>query len=164
MGLRTIIFKEEMSRYVYNMTAGIFGRILLISAMIGLFAWSLSFALNRYMIEPFFCNNEASVSICMNSAVISANIATVLMGIMIIPLLATLRVKRSLIVAIAGVISLWGVSGWIAGQWYVSLLWTIIAYVVVYAALTWINRLRGSAAAIVFMLLFALLARLVIML
>ena len=162
MGVRAIIFKEEMSRYIFNMTAATFGRLLLVGAMIGLFTWSLAFALDKYMITPFFCGGEANVSVCLNSAVIGGNIATVLMGVMAVPLLAALRVKRSFLVALAAVVSLWGVAGMIAGEWYVALLWTVAAYIAVYAALAWINRLRGDAAAILFMAVFVLLARLVV--
>lgn len=159
MSLKTAIFKEEMSRYIFNMTAGTFGRILLLGAMIGLFAWALSIAMDRYVLVPLFCDSESGLSVCMNSAVIGANISTVLMGIMVVPMLAALRVKRSLLVAVAAVVSLWGVAAWVAGPWYMSLLWTMGAYAVVYVALTWINRLRGDAAAIVFIIVFAILAR-----
>lgn len=162
MGVRAIIFKEEMSRYIFNMTAATFGRLLLVGAMIGLFAWSLAIAMDKYMITPFFCSDDAGVSVCLNSAVIGGNIATVLMGVMAVPLLAALRVKRAFLVALAAVVALWGVAGWVAGPWYVSLLWTMGAYVVVYAVLAWINRLRGDGAAIVFIALFVLLARLVL--
>ena len=162
MGIRAIVFKEEMSRYVFNLTAGTFWRLILVSAMIGLFVWALALGLDRYMITPLFCGSNGNQSICLNSTVIAGNIATVLMGILAVPLLASLRIKRALIVALAAVISLWGVAGWVAGAWYVSLLWTVLVYVAVYAALVWINRLRGDWAAILFMALFALLARLIL--
>ena len=159
MSMKTTIFKEEMSRYTFNMTAGTFGRILLLGAIIGLFTWALSIAMDRYVLTPLFCDSETGISVCMNSAVIGANISTVLMGIMAVPMLAALRVKRSLLVAAAAVISLWGVAAWVANPWYVSLLWTMGVYAMVYAALTWINRLRGDAAAILFIILFAIVAR-----
>ena len=162
MGVKAVIFKEEMSRYIFNMTAGTFVRLLLLGAMLGLFAWSLAIAMDRYMITPFFCGNDASVSVCLNSTVIGGNIATVLMGVMAVPLLAALRTKRALLGALAAVVSLWGIAGWVAGPWYVSLLWTIAVYAAVYVALGWINRLRGNGAAIVFLVLFVLLARLVL--
>lgn len=161
MSLKTTIFKEEMSRYTFNMTAGTFGRILLLGAMVGLFAWALSLAMDRYVLTPLFCNSDSGVSVCMNSAVIGANISTVLMGIMVVPMLAALRVKRSLLVAVAAVVSLWGIAAWVANPWYVSLLWTMGVYAIVYAALAWINRLRGDAAVIVFIILFAILARII---
>ena len=162
MGIKAVIFKEEMSRYIFNMNAGTFVRLLLLGLVVGMFAWALAIAMDRYMISPFFCGNDASISVCLNSTVIGGNIATVLMGIMAVPLLAALRTKRALLVALAAVISLWGIAGWVAGPWYVSLLWTMAVYALVYATLGWLNRLRGNGAAIFFMALFVLLARLVI--
>ncbi len=162
MGVRTIIFKEEMSRYVFNMTAGMFGRIVLLGAVAGAVTWLLALALERYLLTPFFCGADGSITICMNSTMIASNISAVMVGVMAVPILAMISMKRALLVVIAAVAALWGVAAWVAGPWYVSLLWTVLGYAVVFAALAWINRLRGDLAAILFIVLFVVLARLVI--
>lgn len=162
MGVTAVIFKEEMSRYMFNMSAGVFRRILLIAMFAGVATWLLGFALDKYALTPMFCNSEATVPTCLNSTIISANIAAVMVGIMTVPLMAMVHMKRSLLVVLAAVIALWGVSAWVAGAWWASMLWTTGAYVTVYAAIAWINRLRGDLAAIVFIALFAVLARVVL--
>lgn len=162
MGVAAVIFKEEMSRYVFNMTSSVFWRVVLLSGIAGLFTWLLALALDRYMLTPIFCSSAEGVATCMNSTVMASNIAVVLIGVMTVPLLAMIHMKRSLLVVIAAVISLWGVAAWVAGPWYVSLLWTIAAFIAVYVALSWINRLRGDLAAIVFMAIFVVLARFVL--
>lgn len=162
MGVKAIIFKEEMSRYIFNMTAGAFWRIMFLGAGAGLFTWLLALALDKYMLTPIFCNDAASAAICTNSTMISANVAAVLVGVMVVPLLAVIHMKRALLVVIAAVAALWGVAAWTTGPWLASLIWTILAYMTVYVAVSWINRLRGDLAAIVFMIIFVILARIVL--
>ena len=160
MGVRAIIFKEEMSRYIFNMSASVFVRIVALGAAAGLVTWLLAYAINHYMMVPFFCNNDSATSVCLNSTTISANIAAVLVGVMIVPILAMISMKRALLVVVAAVIALWNVAAWVGGSWYASLLWTIFAYVAVFAVMAWINRLRGDLAAIIFLGVFVVLARL----
>ena len=162
MALRAIIFREEMSRYFFNMTASVFGKIVLLGAGAGLATWLIGWVLNQYILTPFFCGDPDSISICLNSTVISSNIAAVLVGIMVVPILAMISMKRALLVVIAAIVALWGVAAWIAGPWYVSLIWTVLAYAAVYAALAWINRLRGDLAAIVFIVMFVVIVRAVL--
>src|SRR5690606_7895482 len=137
-------------RYIFNITASTFGRVVLLGALAGAITWLLALALERYMLTPFFCGGEDSVALCLNSTVVASNIAAVLVGVMTVPLLAMISMKRALLVVSAAVVALWGVAAWVAGPWYVSLLWTIAAYAAVYAVLTWINRLRGDISAIIF--------------
>ncbi len=149
-----------MSRYIFNMSASVFVRIVALGAAAGLVTWLLAYAINHYMMVPFFCNNDSATSVCLNSTTISANIAAVLVGVMIVPILAMISMKRALLVVIAAVIALWNVAAWVGGSWYASLLWTIFAYVAVFAVMAWINRLRGDLAAIIFLGIFVVLARL----
>lgn len=162
MSVRTTIFKEEASRYIFNMTFGDFMRVILIGAGAGLATWVLALVLDRYMISPFFCGNDSNISICLNSNAIASNIAAILVGIMTVPILAVVSIKRVLLVVIAAVIALWGIASWVAGAWYVSLLWAVLAYAAVFAALVWINRLRSDVAAIIFITLFVFLIRAVV--
>lgn len=162
MAVKTIIFKEEMSRYIFNMSSTVFSKILVLGAVSGLATWLLAYAINHYVVVPFFCASDASVGICLNSTFMSANIAAVLVGIMLVPVLAMVSMKRALLVVIAAVAALWNVAAWVGGEWYVSLILTILAYTAVFAAVSWINRLRGDLAAIIFLVIFVILARLVI--
>ncbi|OYW42974.1 hypothetical protein B7Z28_01130, partial [Candidatus Saccharibacteria bacterium 32-45-3] len=103
MAIKAVIFKEEMSRYIFNMSASAFARIIAMAAAAGLLTWVIAYALNHYVVVPFFCSDDASVGICLNSTFISANIATLLVGIMTVPVLAMISMKRSLLVVIAAV-------------------------------------------------------------
>lgn len=162
MGAISVIFKEEMSRHTFNLTARTFTRILLLAAAVGLLTWLLAIALDKYMLTPMFCGRDEGLSTCLNSTVMGANIAAVLTGILAVPLIVVLRVKRALLVVIASVVVLWNVAAWTSGAWYLSLLWAVAAYITVYASLVWINRLRGDFLAILLIIVFAIAARVVL--
>lgn len=164
MGVKAVIFREEMSRHFFNMSAATFVKVLVLAAVAGAITWVASIGLDRYVLTPIFCNGAENIAICTNSTLVASNIALVLVAIMVVPLLATLYMKRSLLVVAAAVISLWGMVAWVAGYWYISLLWTIAVFVAVYAALVWLNRLRDDLPAIFFIVLFVVLARVVLLL
>lgn len=162
MSIKNIIFKEEVSKRVLNMSASVFMRVMFLGAVAGAITWLLSLALDRYMITPIFCTGQNNLSACVQSATISANIAAVLAGVMIVPILAMTRIRRALLVVVASVASLWGVANWIAGEWYVSLLMSVVVYALVFGALAWINRLRNGFLAFLLMVVFVVLARVVL--
>jgi len=137
-------------------------RILAILVASGVAIWLLALAFDKFMITPVFCANAEHISICANSTIIASYVALVLAGIMLVPVLAVFGIKRPLLVVIAATVSLWGVTLWAGGSWILSLLWVVLATVLVYLSLIWLNRIRGNGAAILFMILFAILARVVL--
>ena len=156
------VTKEEVSKFTFNMATGTFVRIVLLGAAVGLFTWLLALALDRYMFVPFFCQTGENVSVCSNSTVIASNIAAVLVGVMAVPLLVTIYARRAILVVVAAVVALWGASAWVAGEWFVSMIWTALASAAIYAVLSWVNRLRNTVAVVILMVLFVIAVRLVI--
>ena len=154
------IFQQELSEYTYPLSRGTFLRILALAAANGVIIWLLALAFDRMMLTPVFCSSADQVSMCVNSAAWSSYIALVLVGIMMVPLLIMFGVKRPLVVVIAATVALWGTN--LCGLWTTSILWTIAASTLVYLAVIWINRIRGNAAAILFVAIFVLLARVVL--
>jgi len=155
MKLLSAIFHEEISDYTYPFSRRVFLRILAILVASGVAIWLLALAFDKFMITPVFCANAEHISICANSTIIASYVALVLVGIMLVPVLAVFGIKRPLLVVIAATVSLWG-------AWILSLLWVVLATVLVYLSLIWLNRIRGNGAAILFMTLFAILARVVL--
>lgn len=162
MKLLSAIFREEISDYTYPFPKQSFLRIFALLIVSGAMVWVLALAFDKLMIGPVFCSNVDNVSICANSTIIASYVALVLTGILLVPLLAVFGVKRPLLVVVAATISLWGITLWANGSWILSMLWVLAATVLVYLALIWLNRIRGNAAAILFMALFVILARVVL--
>lgn len=162
MRILAAIFKEELSDYFYHLTARAFGRVLLIGAVAGALSWVLAVVFDRYLLTPVFCGETVNFTICSSSKVLGAHLAEVLVGVLAVPLLAVNGVRRPLVVVLAAVAALWGVSMWLAGAWWLSFGVSILASLLTYGALTWLTRLRRDAAAFLFIGLFVLLARVVL--
>ena len=148
MKLLSAIFREEISDYTYPFSRRVFLRILAILAASGVAIWLLALAFDKFMITPVFCANAEHISICANSTSIASYVTLVLAGIMLVPVLAVFGIKRPLLVVIAATVSLWGATLWAGGSWILSLLWVVLATVLVYLSLIWLNRIRGNGAAI----------------
>lgn len=162
MKLLSAIFREETSEYTYSFPKMSFLRILVALVVSGAVIWLLALAFDKFMITPVFCSNADNISICANSTSIASYISLILVGVMLVPLLAVFGIKRPLLVVLAATASLWGVTLWANGPWALSLIWVIVATVLVYLSLIWLNRIRGNWAAILFVMLFAILARVVL--
>ena len=163
MSLLGNIFREQSSEYLYPMTKIMFFKVLAAALMSGVAVWLLTLAFDKLMISQIFCGSENNIAMCVNSLRYSSYITLVLVGILLVPVLLMAGVKRPLLVVIAATIALWGVPMWTGGLWLVSLLWTMAAFVAVYAALIWVNRIRGNGAAILLLAIVVVVARFVLM-
>ena len=158
MKILSTIFKEEISDYLFNMRAAVFGRLLLTAAVAGLLVW---LGIDRVILEPIVCKDGANQLLCGNSTMMAGHIATVIMAIMLVPVLILFGIKRPLVVVLAATIALWGINFWQAHTIMAALI-AALTYMVVYASLTWLNRIRGDGAAIALMIVFVILARVVL--
>lgn len=157
-------FREVPSEHLYAMTVKTFVRLVVVSLSAGVITWLLALAIDRLLLGAVFCGGDAATnSICMNSVSFSSYIATVLTAIMLVPIVAVLRIKRPLLVVAAATIVLWGASIWTNGSWPISLLLNAVIFVLVYVAVSWINRLRHNVAAIIALAMFTVIARLILL-
>lgn len=163
MRLLDNIFKEDMSTYTTYMSKQVFLRIFVIGLANGVITWLLSLAFYKFMLMPVFCSSGSeNIVMCSNSANIASYVAIVVVGMMTVPLLAVVGIRRAILVMAASVASLWGISAWSDGPWLTSVLITALSFGLVYVAITWINRIRGSIGAVLVMVVFVILARVVL--
>lgn len=163
MGIVARVFKEESSDYMHSLSFGTFLKMILVGAVTGILTWGLALAIDKLMLEPIFCGETSSnVSICAHSTTLGNYVAMILVGIMTVPMLIISGIRRPLLVVIAAIASLWGVAVWAGGSWVTSVIGATAAYAAVYAATIWINRIRGNIAAVLFLTVFVVLARVVL--
>ena len=156
MSLMTTFFHDQQTSYTYTMSKTTFGRIVLIAACGGVMAWVLSLAFDKLMLTPLFCSGaSANVRMCAHSTMLGGDIALLLVNMLLLPL-------RPLLVVLAAAVSLWGMTIWTNGFWLWSLGLTVVVMTLVYATLAWLNQAKHNGVAIVLLLLFAVLARLVL--
>lgn len=155
------IFKEELSDYLFYVSPAVFVRVLAVAAMSGAVMWLLAMGLDRFILTPMVCGNDAPQLLCSDSVMTAGHIASLIVAIMVVPVLIMFGIKRPLVVVAAATAALWGIDFW-QGQGPVGLLLAVLSYTVVYAALVWLNRIRGDAAAIVIAVIFVIIARIVL--
>ena len=156
------VFHEEESDYMFHVTPAVFWRVVISGMVGGVVTWLIALALDRFILKQIICGPAADPSMCASSGQIGAYIALVLVSIIIVPIIALNRVRRPLLVVLAAVGALWGVGVSATDAWWLSLIVTTIAFGFVYATAMWLNRIRGNVAAIIFLAIFVLLARVVL--
>lgn len=147
---------------MFPVTPAVFWRVVSSGMVGGVVTWLIALALDRFILKQVICGPTADPSMCMNSAQIGAYVALVLVSVMLVPIIALNRVRRPLLVVLAAVGALWGVGVSTAEAWWLSLIVTTVAFGFVYATAMWLNRIRGNVAAIIFLAIFVLLARVVL--
>lgn len=163
MGILTKVFSEKPSNNTYYISRVMFMRILMIGIASGLVTWLATMLLDNVVLTPIFCGSDSlNVSVCANSAKLSGYISAILIGIMTVPLLAVAGLKRPLLVVIAVVATLWGVPIWGGGVWWTSMIFSIVVYAFVYATIVWLNRLRNTFFAILSLVIFIVLSRIIL--
>lgn len=156
------VFHEEESDYMFPVTPAVFWRVVVSSTVGGVVTWLIALALDHFILKQIICGPTADLSMCASSAQIGAYIALVLVSVMLVAIIALNRVRRPLLVVLAAVGALWGVGVSVTEAWWLSLIVTTVAFGFVYATTMWLNRIRGNVAAIIFLAIFVLLARVVL--
>ena len=153
---------SDYSSDIIDMRADVIVRVALLGAILGVIGWSLSELLNKYVIEALFCHNQSTTSLCLNSEVVSGNIALVIVAVVGIAGLVRLGVYRPMLVALAVVACLWSISGWLTGlTWYEALGWTALVYMVAYLAFAWLVRPRNFVVVIMSLLTVIVVTRII---
>lgn len=147
---------------MFSLTPTVFWRVIASGMIGGVMTWLIALALDRFILKQIICGPAADPAMCANSAQIGAYVALVLVSVMMVPIIALNRVRRPLLVVLAAVGALWGVGVSATEAWWLSLIVTTLAFGFVYATAMWLNRIRGNIAAIIFLAIFVLLARVVL--
>lgn len=156
------VFHEEESDYMFPVTPAVFWRVVVSGMVGGVVTWLIALALNHFILKQIMCGPTADPSMCASSGQTGAYIALVLVSVMLVAIIALNRVRRPLLVVLAAVGALWGVGVSVTEAWWLSLIVTTVAFGFVYATTMWLNRIRGNVAAIIFLAIFVLLARVVL--
>lgn len=124
-------------------------RVGLIGAALGVLVVVLSGLVERYIVDPLLCRGDALES-CMQSGVLAANIAAVVVAMIGCVVLIRLTVHRPLAVVIAGLVTLWGVAALIQGLRLAEMFaWMAVLYALAYLLFANIFRIRSLIVAVV---------------
>jgi hypothetical protein len=127
-------------------------RVGVLGLLVGLFIPLISWLLQRYFIEPVFCQETTALGVCAPNDMTTYYIATVVMTVIAVALLANWQIFRPLLIAVAAASALWGLqrylgdtvakAGW---EYYLS---SGISYALVSLLFYWLLRLRSFALSV----------------
>lgn len=140
-------------------------RLLIVGAVSGAVGWLLYMAISQFFIEPVFCANANTFSVCNNGGTIAWVSAHVIVIAGMVAVLAHLAIYRPLLVALGVFLSLWSAHAWLGGMaWYVGLGWQALLFGLSVALFGWIARLTNFVVAVIVSVAVVILARVVLML
>jgi hypothetical protein len=134
--------------------------VIALGAVIGLLVWSLTLAIDRYILTAVLCQGNQALD-CANTPLYAESTATIIGAIVGLFFLVRLQVFRPLLVVLAAVVSLWGIVG-LAGllPWYGIGLSTVILYAFAYGLFAWVARIRSFGMVLVLLVVLVMAVRL----
>ena len=127
-------------------------QVALLGIILGLVAWIGSVVIKQAILTPLFCGDPTN-GVCINATNVAGNASAVVVAFFGLMGLVRLSVYRPLLIALAVLISLWGIGGWTNGlEWYEAIAWFIALYTFCYLAFSWLVRPRSFAPTIILVL------------
>lgn len=123
----------------------------LVGVGMGVSWWVLASILRRYVVEPLACKDLSAASVCSDAFGTSASIATIIVAIIGALVLVRLFQPRPIITAVAAGVLLWDLGALVSGlSWWVTLLWGVLLYGLVYGLFSLTARFRtlGTSLAV----------------
>lgn len=129
---------------------------------VGIVGWLLSIGLQRFFIEPVFCRNADAFATCAQGGTVAWIVALVIASAVGLVVLVRTSVFRPLLVVLAAIITLWGVSTWLGPLvWWQALLWHGLLFALAYALYGWLARAEKFPVAFISTVVVILALRLV---
>jgi len=137
-------------------------RLLLLTGLVmGLLYVGLAAAIQHYIIEPAYCQHVINTTICTNSQSVSGNIASVLVAFLALILLVRLRVFRPIVIVVATMVLLWGLTVWTSGLGVAEvIISSMILYGLSFIAISWICRYVKTTPVLITVAFVVLVSRL----
>lgn len=130
---------------------------------VGIVGWLVSMAIQAWIIEPIFCRSAQTFNVCSNGGTIGWTIALIVVSIVGLLSLVRTGVFRPLLVVLAALIALWGVSAWLGPlPWWQSLLWHGVLFALAYSLFAWVARMQSFLLSLIITIIFIIAARFVV--
>ena len=128
-------------------------RVSLLGLAVGVLVPALGWALQKFLIVPVFCREATALAVCGANDLTTYYIATVVLAVVAVALMANWQVFRPLLVAVAAAASLWGFQRYVgdtvshAGmEYYLS---SAVLYALAFLLFYWLLRLKNFTLSVV---------------
>lgn len=148
----------------YQLDWMMLARLAVVGILTGVVGWLLYLGIAQYFIQPVFCKDAATFSVCRNGGTIAWVTAHIIVMAVAVAVLAKLAVYRPLLVVLAALIALWSAHAWLGGlDWYAGLGWQAVLFAVAFMIFGWVARITNFAIAATVAALLAIGFRVVLM-
>lgn len=131
---------------------------------VGIAGWLASMAIQAWIIEPIFCRSAQTFNVCSNGGTIAWTVALIIVSIVGLLSLVRTGVFRPLLVVLATLIALWGVSVWLGPlPWWQAALWHGILFALAYSLFAWVARIQSFLLSLIVTLVLIIIARFVVL-
>lgn len=128
-------------------------RVGLLGLAVGALIPALGWVLQKFLITPVFCREGAHLAVCSTGDLTTYYIATVVLAVVAVALMANWQVFRPLLVAVAAAASLWGFQRYVgdtvshAGvEYYLS---SAVLYALAFLLFYWLLRLKNFTFSVI---------------
>lgn len=138
-------------------------RVGLLGVLVGVLIPALTWLLQKFLITPVFCREASALSVCGTGDLTTYYIATVVLGVVAVALMANWQIFRPLLIAVASVAALWGLQRYAgdtiasAGvEYYVT---SAILFALAFLLFYWLLRLKSFALSVILTVIAVVLIR-----
>jgi hypothetical protein len=142
-------------------------RVGILGLVVGVLIPALGWLLQKFLIAPIFCKEATTLAVCTSGDLTTYYIATVVLSVVAVALMANWQVFRPLLVAVAAASALWGFQRYVgdtvshAGvEYYIS---SAVLYAVAFLLFYWILRLKSFALSVILTVVAVILIRLALL-
>jgi hypothetical protein len=138
-------------------------RVGILGLAVGVLIPALGWLLQEFLIAPIFCKETSALAVCAPGDLTTYYIATVVLAVVAVALMANWQVFRPLLVVVAAVAALWGFQRYVgdmvthAGVEYYSS--SAVVYALAFLLFYWLLRLKSFALSVVLSVVAVILIR-----
>ena len=131
---------------------------------VGAVGWLVNMAIQAWIIEPIFCRSTQTYNVCANGGTVAWTVALIIVSIVGLLGLVRTGVFRPLLVVLATLRALWGVSAWLGPlPWWQSLLWHGVLFALSYSLFAWIARVQSFLLSLIVTVVVIIVTRFVVL-
>ena len=152
----------ESSSSLIAMSRQQYVQVIIAGAIIGLVVWGVSILLENYVFQALLCRDGGD-TMCGSATSYAQATAMILSGIAGLLALIRLQTFRPLLVVLAAVLSLWGVTSVaMTLPWYGAALSLALLFALAYGLFSWVVRLRSFIMVAVIVIVLVVISRLIL--
>ena len=159
---QTPVIEEESGILIIPEGADLL-RVGLLGIGVGALIPALTWVLHAFLITPIFCRETTSLAVCNPADLTAYYVATVVLGVISVALMANWQIFRPLLIAVAAAAALWGLQRFagstIVGagvEYYIS---SALLYGVAFLLFYWLLRLKSFALSVILTVVAVVLIR-----